>query len=193
MKSLHLSKPHLLVTVGIPGSGKSTFAQKFATMFRAPCVTYDDIRPFTDNDQNARYIMNHQISELLKTRQTIVIDGGADTRSERAELARLARAAGYENLLIWIQTDPATAKARAMKPAKDSQKYTLSSEEYDRLFRHFSIPSMLEKTVVISGKHTYATQAKIVLKKLSESRSTSQQPSPPARPDASIRRNIIIH
>ena len=38
MKSLQLDKPHAIVMVGIPGSGKSFFADKFSAMFNAPYV-----------------------------------------------------------------------------------------------------------------------------------------------------------
>lgn len=192
MKSLQLAKPHLLVMVGIPGSGKSCFAEKFAETFGAPYVTYDKIRPFTESDEAAQLIANLQTQELIKTHQTVIVDSGAETRTERAELARIARTKGYETLFIWVQTDPATAKMRALK-SKGTSDHSLSSDEYDRLFRRFTAPNASEKTVVISGKHTYATQAKVVLKKLSESRAEISRSAPSPRPSDPTRRNITIH
>jgi len=44
MKPLSLSKPHVIVTVGIPGSGKSFFAEHFAATFKAPLISGERIR-----------------------------------------------------------------------------------------------------------------------------------------------------
>jgi len=38
MKSLQLDKPHAIVVIGIQGSGKTFFAEKFATTFKAPYI-----------------------------------------------------------------------------------------------------------------------------------------------------------
>ncbi|MBI3889304.1 hypothetical protein HY312_01855 [Candidatus Saccharibacteria bacterium] len=42
MKSLNLTKPHLIVVVGIPGAGKTYFGQQFSTTFNAPYLKYDE-------------------------------------------------------------------------------------------------------------------------------------------------------
>jgi predicted kinase len=196
MKSLQLTRPNLLMVVGIPGSGKSHFAEKFAETFGAPYVATDKILPFVTSNDNASQVALYQIHELVKTRQTIVIDGATETRLERNEIARIARSAGYDTLLIWVQTDPATAKSRALKSSVSAGNVQLTSDAYDQLFRRFTAPNATEKSVVVSGKHTYATQAKVVLKKLSESRAEVRieaRATPPARKSEPARRNIIIH
>lgn len=194
MKSLSLNQPHLIVMVGIPGSGKSFFAEKFAETFHAPYVSLEKIATLAgDNDTSAAQIMKYQIDELLKTRQSIIIEGEADTRSERAELTRKARANGYESLFIWVQTDPATAKSRAAKVGKSKTGRTLTHEEHDLLTRRFTSPNAVESPVVISGKHTYATQAKVVLKKLSAPRAKiSIHTTPVTRNEQPGRRNITV-
>ncbi|MEO7904367.1 MAG: hypothetical protein ABIR91_01085, partial [Candidatus Saccharimonadales bacterium] len=42
--------------------------------------------------------------------------------------------------------------------------------EYDRVVKRFNAPLPTETFIVISGKHTYASQAKVVLKRLSTPR-----------------------
>lgn len=196
MKSLSLSQPHLIIMVGVPGSGKTFFAEKFADTFRAPYVSREKIATFMFDPSNATdELLYHQLTELLKTRQSILLEGIAETRTERLELAKLARIAGYETLLVWVQTDPATAKSRYQKDTKPNR--VSSSKEYDELVKRFAQPMPIEKPVVISGKHTYATQAKTVLKKLSETRAqVSSKVSAPTRPESSDsaprRRNITI-
>lgn len=185
MKQLSLAKPHAIVMVGIPGSGKSFFAQKFSETFHAPFINQDKLRTFAPDTSDE--LVDYLLEEFLKTGQSIIIEGSVDTRTERSELTRKIRAAGYEVLLVWVQTDQNTAKARA---AKESD---LSGEDYDKAAKRFIAPAAPEKSVVISGKHTYATQAKVVLQRLSAPRAEiSTHASAPLRPERPPRRSITI-
>lgn len=189
MKHLSLTKPHLIIMVGLPGSGKSFFAEKFADTFGAPYVSDKKIAELAQGDIEA--ITQLQLGELLKTKQSIVFDGASDSRGERMTLAKTAREAGYEGLFIWVQTDSATAKARALQPKK-GEGAPLTSDEYDKLLKRFTPPNSTEKPLVISGKHTYASQAKVVLKKLSTPRAEiAGHDAPPVRPDRPKGRIIV--
>lgn len=193
MKSLSLAQPHVILMVGVPGAGKSFFAESFSQTFNAPYVSLEKIIPYTSDDAAATALMQHCINELLKTQRSIIIEGGTDTRIEREKLTRKAKLAGYETLIVWVQTDPATAKTRSIKDAKNKVNRTLSPDEYDRIVKRFTPPNTLEKPTVISGKHTYATQAKIVLKKLSATRTEiSTHVTAPVRTEERSRRNNII-
>ena len=175
MKSLSLSQPHLLVTVGIPGSGKSFFAAKFAATFTTPYVNYDTIMSFTDhNHAVSDAYAGYMLKELFKTRRTVIFDGSAGNRTERSALRDLAASAGYATLFVWVQTDEATARARF---AKKSQKngHHATGALYESLLQGFTPPTDKDDvTVVISGRHTYATQAKAVLKTLALSKQASR-------------------
>jgi len=194
MKSLSLSKPHLIIMVGVPGSGKSFFADKFAETFHAPIVSREKITAHLGQEaKEADLVARDQLDELLKTQQSIIVDGIADSRSTRGEIAKKARSAGYETLLVWVQTDPATAKSRSTRKSTDTNSRILPGEQYDRAAKQFAPPTAIEKPVVISGKHTYATQAKVILKKLSEPRANiSMHTTAPVRPTQPGRRNITI-
>lgn len=194
MKSLSLTQPHLIIMVGVPGAGKTFFAEKFAETFSAPYICLEKLIPFTTTDADASALLQHELTELLKTRRTFIIEGSADTRTERDVLHRKAKAAGYESLIVWVQTDPTTAKLRSIRETKNKINRTLSSEEYDRIVKRFTPPNNLEKPTVVSGKHTYATQAKIVLKKLTVAvRSDAPTPDrPPVHAEERSRRNNII-
>jgi predicted kinase len=194
MKSLSLSKPHLIIMVGVPGSGRTFFAEKFAETFRAPYVSREKIVTTLGQDTDKiDSLAYNQLEELLKTQQSVIVEGLSDSRAERLELARKARANNYESLIVWVQTDPTTAKNRYIKEAKQKQ-IKVSSEDYEKIVKRFAPPLAIEKPVVISGKHTYATQAKVVLKKLSTPRAQiSTHPTPPVRTEpAGGRRNITI-
>lgn len=185
MKSLSLSQPHLLIVVGIPGSGKSLFAERFAATFHAPYVHYDAILELSNQNGTVggRYTV-HLLQELFKTRQTVVFDGPAESRAQRQELQDIAADAGYRPLFIWVQTDEATSKARFLKAGKQARR-RVSPAMFDSLLREFDLPTAKESPVVISGKHTYATQAKAVLKHLVASRQIIRPTKPRERPAGS--------
>ncbi len=172
MKPLQLSKPHIVVMVGIPGSGKSFFAEHFAITFNASLVSFDKIRtslfqtPTRSNAEQAAIsrVADYMTGELLKTGRTIVYDGATESRVDRMNIAKLAKSAGYETLVVWVQTESTAAKLRATKPTRD--KTNLTADQFDARIKRFTAPSGSEKVVVISGKHTYASQLKIVLKTL---------------------------
>jgi predicted kinase len=194
MKSLSLSRPHMIIMVGVPGSGKSFFAEKFASTFSAPYVCREKIVARLGQDtKEIELVAQDQLEELLKTQASVIVDGLADTRATRGELASKARRAGYDTLLIWVQTDTATAKGRSAKRTGEGTHRILTTEEYDQTAKRFVPPATVEKPVVISGKHTYATQAKVILKKLSEPRANiSVHTAAPVRPEQPGRRNITI-
>lgn len=201
MKSLSLSKPHVLVMIGAPGVGKTYFAEHFAETFKAPLVSREYIsqqlfdHPEETKDELAivSRIAGGQLIELLKTQRSVIVDGGADTKADRLALRKLAHDGGYEVLYVWVQTDPATAKQRATRQVRGSTKKPLSEAEYEAQLKRFSVPSPAEKPTVISGKHTYATQVKVVLKRLVEPR--AQEPRPAQQQtntDGTGSRHILI-
>ena len=186
MKSLSPSQPHVIIMVGIPGSGKTHFAEKFAETFHAPYIDHKKLTELAGGNENtAKAFAEYQLDELLKTRQPIIIEGLSDSRTARTELNKKARASGYEPLLVWVQTDDAAAKTRATKQ-QNHQPY-LSEQAFDQKLKHFSAPNAAEKPVVISGKHTYTSQIKPVLQRLS--RPPLASPTTPERP---ARRSITV-
>lgn len=213
MKSLSLSRPLILMVIGVPGSGKSFFARQFSDTFHAPLVSYDYIRSrlfeqptYSNKEEAAVYsLAGQQITELLKTEKTFVIDGGLNDKADRASLNKIAHKAGYGSLVVWVQTDEVSSKSRATKRKLtrpgDEYNTALTSEQFQKLAKELSAPAPQEFFVVISGKHTFATQAKVVLKKLVTPREEhAQQTSTKvisshaqALSNNSPRRNVIIN
>jgi predicted kinase len=188
MKPMTLATPHLIIMVGIPGSGKSFFADHFATTFNAPYVSVASISETTDtSDEVATKVADYMLVELLKTGQTIVYDGDMSSRTSRLDIARRARAKGYEPLFVWVQTESVAAKQRA---TKKSNVRAISSEQFDTAIRRFTAPNAAEKVVVISGKHTYASQLKIILSRIANERKQIVEPRESIQ--TGERRNITI-
>ena len=197
MKPLRLSTPHVIVMVGIPGSGKSFFAEQFARTFGAPYLSFNRLRSELFNEPTygvreqeiIQRIGSYQFDELIKTKHTIVLETATDARTERFEIAKKARKAGYELLFVWVQTDPSTAKSRATKPIKD--KKTMTADQYEATLKRFTPPNASEKALVISGKHTYASQLKNVLTRLAGPRTETVQQQP-VKPRITEGRHIAI-
>jgi len=178
MKSLSLSRPLVIMVVGIPGAGKSFFARQFADTFGAPIVSQDVLRSTIfpqstfakSEDAVIQDITGYEIDELLKTHKTFIVDGGVNNRVERAAIERRAKMQDYHTLVVWVQTDEPTCRFRATKRSTrrkgDEWNASITDELFKLEVKHLNAPLRTEQQVVISGKHTYATQAKVVLKKL---------------------------
>ena len=207
MNSMNLGSPMVVVVVGIPGSGKSFFARRFAETFGAPLISEDKIRytlfsnhTYESNEQ----AMVDQVAELLLDElfvagKTFVIDGGYNTKVSRADLESLANQYDFKTLIVWVQTDEPTSRRRAThrseKVAGDQFKTSMSNEQFDMVSKTFTPPASSDKiknVVVISGKHTYASQAKMVLKKIVEAREDLQNPNQAVNRGDSPSRGIFI-
>jgi predicted kinase len=178
----------IVEVVGAPGAGKSFFATQFAQTFGAALLSEDKVRwtlfahhTYSENeDAMVAQVSDLLLTELLKTGKTFVVDGGYQTKSAREVLAERAKKAGFRILTIVVQVDEPTARRRAMKRNArnlgDRYKQSMTEADYTRLAKAFQTPAVTRDTVVISGKHTYATQARTVLKKMIETRSSVPTP-----------------
>ena len=181
MEALTLSSPMIIEVVGLPGSGKSFFANQFANTFGSAIVSQDKIRwtlfahhTYSDNENAmVEQVADLLITELLRTKKTFVLDGGYNTAATRHTMANIARKHGYRVLTIVVQTDEPTSKRRATKRSDkkpgDRYKQSLTEAQFEQAKSLYEEPSTTAAdVVVISGKHTYNTQAKIVLRKMIE-------------------------
>lgn len=164
--------------VGIPGSGKSAFAEHFASTFDAPIVSGKRMRasfkgsniPDQDLDQIVSLMQMHSLTELLKTKHTIVYDGDSSSRVRRKALIDYVTKFDYEPLIVWVQTDTTTSKERFAKTSRSKRGQAELVDRFNKQIKVFTPPNESEKYVVISGKHTYPSQLKVVLRKLAEPR-----------------------
>lgn len=195
MKPLTPASPHAIIMVGIPGSGKSTFAERFADTFQAPILNRIKLQKDLqlDNEQ-ADLLADVMLKEYLKTHRTLVLEGGADTKDDRVELVKKLNKAGYKTLIVWVQTDTNESRRRAMKPYPKGS--GISSSDFDAIVNVFEAPGPKEKMIVISGKHNYTTQLKVVLRQIAANDPHRQKPTSakPQSPNQSSRtgRGIII-
>lgn len=195
MKPISLAKPLIIMVVGLPGAGKTFFARQFSETFGAPLISFDRVH-FEISKESlqggstyglAQRIIAYEIEEFTKTKRTFIIDGGLSSKTERLAVRKFAAKYGYDTIAVWVQTDVATCQQRAIKrnKAKTDDKYSqpLTPETFQLLAKKLSPPSVQENYIVISGKHTYSTQVKAVLRKLALPREgqPSREHTPPTR------------
>lgn len=195
MKTLTLANPIIMMLVGLPGSGKSYFAEKFSETFNIACVSQNHIRrrlaarPLysKSEDSTVEKLQDYMMSQLVKTKVSFLLDGGCNTRKQRQTIEQFAKENKFRTLVIWVQTSQDFAKNRATK-AKQPDYLQLSEAQFDNQAKKFSPPKQ-EGCVVISGMHNYTTQAKTILRKLAAPHASRakqiQSASTPQRPTKS--------
>ena len=107
---------------------------------------------------------------------------------QRAAIAKFISKAGYQPPVVWVQTEPIEARRRATSSRKKGT--VISIEDFEEAYAHFQPPTAAERPVVISGKHTYGTQARSVLKRIAGI--APDKPTPEAPKVQRGGRNIIV-
>ncbi|MBR3233052.1 AAA family ATPase [Candidatus Saccharibacteria bacterium] len=145
---------------GAPGSGKTTFSERFAKKFHA---AFFDLGELERENKLDRKTILFLLEQLAKTNVTLVIEGILDTERERTEVRNILRRAGYNPSLVWIQTDVNTIRQRLRIKNRSATK---AKQEYETRIGRMEAPSEVEAPIVLSGKHTFETQLRHVLTQL---------------------------
>ena len=156
------SKPRALLVFGAPCSGKTTFAKKFSAKYN---LTYYDLDELVRKYSFSREIILTILELIAKTKQTLIIEGGIGTEKDRSEIRHILILAGYDVSLFWVQTDVNTIKTRMKARYKSVSK---AKNIYDVAVSSLEAPSLLEKPIILSGKHTFETQTRHALAGLAD-------------------------
>ena len=162
MEGNRKNRPRALMVFGAPCSGKTTFAEKFAKKFD---LAYYDLTELMSENNFSREQILAILEQILKTKQTILVEGCIDTEVERMEMRNLFRAQNYEPALVWIQTDVATIRNRMKSRYRSVSK---AKDAYDAAVSEIEAPLENERPIILSGKHTFETQTKHVIAGLAD-------------------------
>ncbi|HSX28778.1 MAG TPA: ATP-binding protein [Candidatus Saccharimonadales bacterium] len=181
MKQLDLPQPLLLITIGYPGAGKSSFAKQLAKSYDFAWVHANYLRhslfahpSFSrEEEECVGMITDYMLRELLRGHGNIIFDANANPQIARAKIIKQARDAGFRVLTVWIQTDLETAKLRASKRTGRRQDdefnaIAYTTQQFEHFAKQLARPMTSESYVVISGKHAYPTQIRTLLTKIEE-------------------------
>lgn len=179
MQKVVPNKPLLILLYGFPGAGKTYFARQLCDHLQAAHVHGDRIRselfeePRYDREENdvISHLMDYMTEAFLNADMSVVYDTNAMRLAQRRQLRDMARKAHAQTVLVWFQVDLETAYVRAAKRdrRKSDDKYSpaIDRPTFDRLASGMQNPQN-EDYVVISGKHTFATQLRSFVKRLRE-------------------------
>jgi len=169
------NKPFLMLLYGYPGSGKTTFAQQFTDDVH--CVHLHADRLFSElQDQTgmgdgkvANYTLEYIAKELLRSGISVVLDVSVIRKSIRSKLREAAKQSKASPVLVWLQIDPESAytrtQSRDRRRSEDKYAHDYDVHGFETELNNSQNPEN-EDYVVISGKHTYHTQSRAVIKKL---------------------------
>lgn len=152
------TKPYGILVFGAPASGKSQFATQFGERFKCPALDF--------SKHKISYSAAASIVEQVAvTGQNIVIEGCLDAEKQRNDMRHRLRKRGYIPVLVWVQADANTIKRRLLQRYKSVEK---AKAAFAACYDDMEAPADIEKPIVISGKHTFTTQLKTMLAKLSK-------------------------
>jgi predicted kinase len=116
------SEPVLFMTIGIPGSGKSSIMKTFPKEY---VISSDDVRTEVNGDINDQSnsdfiwrLIAKRLINLLKTHGIAILDGtnvGADLREDFLEEIREGVDTPIKTVAIVFHVDPEVAKKRIAK------------------------------------------------------------------------------
>lgn len=178
MNKVTFNKPVLICFYGYPGSGKSYVARNLEQVLQVARVSADHIRhelfsrPRYDAQENAivAHLMNYMTEEFLKAGVGVIYDTNVVRAAYRRRLHELAKKHHSEYLLIWPQINAENAFARTQRrdrrllDDKYSEKQT--KDTFERRMALMQNPQANENYMVISGKHSFASQKNAILSRL---------------------------
>lgn len=143
----------LYLTVGLPGSGKTTLARRIAESERLLRLTPDDWMAPLFNDSGAdgrRDILEGRMiwvaHEVLRSGASVVLDFGCWSPDERYAIRHIAEGAGARFDLKFVTLAEGERRARATSRWESAPEtgFPMSEADHDRFLAAFVAPSTAE-------------------------------------------------
>lgn len=169
--------------VGVPGSGKTTFAEQLADHLGAVTLNSDAIRlsmwgsreeiwkTHADLEQRAHGnqltfgAMDYAAAQVLKAGHSVVYDCNANKRWERGKMAELATTNGGRAILVHIKTPHELAIKRIITRNEAEDSMSKNPEKVREIVERFAAaieePTTKEKVALISGEADFKDQLEV--------------------------------
>lgn len=180
-------RPLIVVFLGLPGSGKTTFARQLAAHINAVTLSSDAIRLSMYKTREAAQVareenrtlsnqlifgaLNYGTRQIIRAGGSVLFDAVVSHRHERQEKYDIANEFGAQAVLVRISVPREVAIARMQQriPTEDQRQFTLEKAigVYDHFASDLEEPTSDEPTIYIDGELSFDEQLKIFLDKLS--------------------------
>jgi predicted kinase len=136
-------KAFIIMVMGLPGSGKSYFAERLAKDLDATYLSSDRIRKDRSPENNYDVEAKRMVYQLLATRaeeaikssRKVVVDATFHLKEFRDIFTSLVEKLGCANYWVLVDADEALIKERVGRPRKESEAdfkvYQLLKGEYE--------------------------------------------------------------
>ena len=102
----------LYITVGLPGSGKSTYAKKFIKDKAVEYLSSDELRAVYGKDETDQSVtsivfghIKRKVDEFLKDGKNVMVDATSVNRKERSDYINTAKKYGAKVVAIVFKMD----------------------------------------------------------------------------------------
>lgn len=155
-------KTTVYLMVGYPGSGKTTASGTIQQLTGATHIWADYERRAmfgepTHSKQESRQLYDHLntlTDMLLQDGVNVVFDTNFGFRCDRDLLREIAQRNNAEAQVVWVQTERALARKRALHPvhAMDN-KYTdtMTAARFDSIAKNLEVPAADENPTILDG------------------------------------------
>jgi predicted kinase len=140
----------LYITVGLPGSGKSTYAKNFIRGKDIEYLSSDELRAVfgkSEEDQSVTpKVFGHikrKVDEFLKNGKTTLVDATSVNRKERSDYIATAKKCGTKVVVLVFKMDRAGLIARNQKRGQEGGR-VVPDWVIDKMLAKYEEPSMSE-------------------------------------------------
>ena len=119
----------VILVAGLPGAGKTYFAKRFATAISANYYSSDllrkqlySTREYSDQEKENVYLeLEKRLLQALEEEKMVVIDATFIQAAQRARFREAAQKGHSKAVLIEVQANETTIRARLERPREDSE------------------------------------------------------------------------